>query len=746
VSTETRTRRARATERVGVGSVDQPRAVALAGLALLTAAFFSVLYHFVDVTGSPVVLVVEAGAVLGAATLLSRSLRVRVATAVSVGLLVVGLTVYVLSLPNQPPLVPLVTDALSLATGRSLLQVNNVQLWVLGVAPGPLFLTAYLGLRRRYVPATLVGGATLSFLVLTGDAGSVTALLGVVGGTVAVGVGDVDRRGDDLASAEALAVLLALMILVPAFVTVVPGGPSRTLSGPSGIQGGPTAGTVEASLVNADSQISAQGSISLSPEVRFRVESGREGYWQVASYDRYTGNGWVRTGGTSAYDGSRLDGPPGGGRTVTQEYTPVEDLGVLPAAWRPVEARGAAADAAQVTSEGGFAVDGQLAANETYTVRSRVVDPDAGTLRAAGDDYPAEVTERYTRLPSSTPDRVTDRTDRITANADNPYDTARVVERWLENNKNYSLAVERPSGDMADAFLFEMEAGYCTYFATAMVTMLRSQDVPARLAVGYTPGERVGADKWVVRGYNAHAWVQVYFPDVGWVRFDPTPAGPRQGAEQSRLDEARSDDRSDVDLGDTGGSEWTPTETATPAPLTPPPDDGPQPDATPAIPGLAERAPSGPGNAPAPTTPGVNATDDDGSAVGSGGGPGLPSREEATLLGIALFGLLVGVRRSSAARRVYRAVWLRYQPGRDPAADARRAFERLEVLLAQQYRPRRPGETPRQYLDAVDADERARRVAHIHERAQYAGTVTREEADEAVGLVDELVPRRPTAG
>lgn len=72
-----------------------------------------------------------------------------------------------------------------------------------------------------------------------------------------------------------------------------------------------------------------------------------------------------------------------------------------------------------------------------------------------------------------------------------------------------------------------MDAGYCTYYATTMVTMLRSQGVPARFVVGYTTGEQVGDDRYRVRGLNSHAWVQVYFPDVGWVRFDPTPAGPR---------------------------------------------------------------------------------------------------------------------------------------------------------------------------------------------------------------------------
>ncbi|MEF8853088.1 MAG: transglutaminaseTgpA domain-containing protein [Haloarculaceae archaeon] len=726
---------------VGLGAERSTRLVALAGVGLLVASYFSVLYHFIDVSpSSPLLLVVEAGLTLGLATYLSESLRARVAAAVAVGLLAVGLTLYVSSLPRWPPLVPLVADAFALATGRSLLQLINVDLWVLGIAPGPLFLTWYLGLRRRYVSATLVGGATLGYLVLSGNAGDITTLLGVVGAAIAVGVGDIDRRGDALAAAEPLAVLLAVMILLSGFASVVPGG-TGAASGLSGFQGGDRAETVEASLVDAGSQIGIQGNISLSPEVRFTVESDRPQYWRVDAFDRYTGSGWIRTGNYRGYAGGDLASPPGETRLLTQEYTVVDELGVMPAAWKPASMRGGPVGAARVSDEGGFDAAGSLEPGSNYTVESQVPLADATTLRSAGTDYPDRVRDRYTTIPSSTPDRVEARTDRITANADNPYDTARVIEQWLENNREYSLDVERPEGNVADAFLFEMDAGYCTYFATTMVTMLRSQDIPARFVVGYTTGQRVDRDEYVVRGYDAHAWVEVYFPDVGWVRFDPTPAGPRRAVEGESLAEARENNRTDVDTNETLDGEWTPTPTATPAPLTPPDENPSGPADGPVLtaPTVTE-PPQFSGNAPNVTVTGEGTTAAPGEAGESGGG-GIdwPTREEATLAGIAVFGIIVGIRRLGLAGRVYRAVWVRYQPRADPATDAERAFDRLEYLLEQRYRPRRPGETPRQYLAAIGADERARTVATIRERARYAGDVTREEADEAVSLVDDLV-------
>lgn len=99
-------------------------------------------------------------------------------------------------------------------------------------------------------------------------------------------------------------------------------------------------------------------------------------------------------------------------------------------------------------------------------------------LQTAGSDYPDSIQDDYTQVPDSTPGRVGERTERLTANADTPYQTSRVVEQYLESNKNYSLDVDRPRGNVADSFRFEMDAGYCTYYATAMVTMLRTQTTP----------------------------------------------------------------------------------------------------------------------------------------------------------------------------------------------------------------------------------------------------------------------------
>jgi transglutaminase-like putative cysteine protease len=344
------------------------------------------------------------------------------------------------------------------------------------------------------------------------------------------------------------------------------------------------------------------------------------------------------------------------------------------------------------------------------------------------------------------------RTARITANAENPYDTARVVERWLENNREYSLDVDRPRGDIADAFLFEMQAGYCTYYATTMVTMLRTQGVPARLAVGYTPGQRVAEDRRVVRGLDSHAWVEVYFPDQGWVRFDPTPAGPRQTAERQRIQQARQTNGTGVDTNESRDRTFTPTPTATPSPGDP---GGPGATPTP-TPSTPDRNTTANGTANGTTAPQLG----DGADIASPGGGGSeeddglprPTREQAALGLVVLLGAAAGIHRSGAGPRLYRELWLRYQPrSDDPGADVTRAFERLEYLAEKADAPRRPGETAREFARRVraggaEADERATRLATLHERARYGGGVTAGEADEAVALADDLVADRPRIG
>jgi len=758
---------------VGVDSGRDPlRALALVAAALVAASYLTVLYRVADVVGvSGQFALVVAGALL-AGIICGRALRTPIALALGAGLLALGVAWYAQSVPDGVRLLVnanrLTTDVVALLTGLSVLRVANAGTWAIAFVPAPTFLLWYFTVQRRYVLGAVCGGSALGLFVLTGDAGAPLTLVGVVGIAGLVGFGELDRRGGDLRQAEGVASVLAAMVVVSLLLSVVPGGAADPLL-PSGSGGG----TIEGNLLDTDEQVSVLGSVSLSPAVRFTVESDAPSYWRVGAYDRYTGGDWYRTGNVRPYRGT-LPAPPGESRTITQTYETEAALGVMPAAWRPTEVEGPMVDRTQVTPTGALRPAERLSAGTTYTVRSEVPDTTAADLQSAGGQYPEAVVERYTQLPASTPERVGQFTTQLTANANTPYEKARVIERWLENNKEYSLDVERPDGDVADAFLFDMESGYCVYYATTMTAMLRTQGIPARFVVGYTPGERVGENEWVVRGLDAHAWVEVYFPDEGWVRFDPTPSGPRESVEQNSLENARSSGQPNVDTSatSTGGAPRSGPSDAvggqntstTPEPFSadgaddvaggdPGGDAGVVTDSSPvtdtnetgAANGSSGLAPSGVGGVAESSESGASANDANASDEGSPEVP-IPSRERLLLGLVVLGGVVAGAHRSGAVERTYRTLWLRRQRRRDALTDAERAFSRLEYLLSRQYRERRPGETSRAYLAAIGADERARRVGEINERARYAGQVSDDEAAEAISLVDELVAERSRFG
>jgi len=724
------------------------RVGALAATTGLLLSFLLVLYDVVDTVGEPALFYPAVVVPLIAATVLARYVRVRVAAAIGAGLLAAGLAWHVAALEGIPGPLALLASNVELLTGRRVLEIREAGVWALGITPTPVFVTWYLALRREYVGAALAGGATLGYLILTGDAGTTVALLGVVSVAALVGFGDLDSTEWSAGTPDYVAMVLALMVVTPLLITIVPGGAATPVT----FVGNGGATTMEENIVSSGSDMRIVGSVSQSPDVRFTVTADRARYWQTGSYDRYTGDGWVRSGGESAYADGELREPPGGTEFLLQRVDVETPLRALPAAWRPVEVSTSVADRTRVTDSGGLQIDGTVEAGESYQVVSAVTDPTTQELIEAGTEYPDGIVDQYTQLPESTPDRVGEQTAQLLEGAETPYEKARIVEQWLRTNREYSLDVDRPDGNVADAFLFEMEAGYCTYYATTMATMLRTQGIPARVAVGYTAGEQVAPDRYAVRGLNSHAWVEVHFPEIGWVPFEPTPPDPRQDAEQAAVQSARAEGSETVDTEETAPEESGPGEITYPEEAERNGSDSPDID-TGLDPAITQVPGAEPGNAsdasdidPAfedvglggPTTDtGGNGSDID-EAAGGSGRPALPPHEQLALGAVALLGAVAGLRQSRVARRLSRAVQVRFQRRRDPATDVERAHDRLLLLLERRHRPRRDGETVRQYLDAVDAGPRARRVAELRERSRYAGDVSAAAADEAVSLVESI--------
>jgi transglutaminase-like putative cysteine protease len=712
------------------------RQPALLGVLLLSLSYLQVLFYVTDVVGGTALLLAEVAAVLVLGVLLAPRVDARKALLGSALVLVVGLTFYYYAIPeSQRALVDASTvtrDFLALLTGLSVFRLVEAQTWALTMLPAPLLGSWLLALRGRYDLSVFVGGTVLVLFVLTGDAGPTTTLVGVVGAALAVGLSELVPRNALSSQWDTVVLVLTVMVVLSASVSLVPGGAARPAFVTTGTP------SLESNLVDNADSVGVVGSIRLSPEVRFTIESDSQQYWKVGSYDRYTGDGWVRTGESSQYTG-QLDGPPGDSVRVEQTVTAETPLNSMPAAWKPVTVEGAVTRATQVTEQEGLRAATAIEAGESYTVTSEVARYSNSDLQGAGTDYPDEIEQRYLDLPDSTPDRVRERTDEVVADADTPYETAVAIERYLESNKEYSINVQRPQGNIADSFLFEMDAGYCTYYATTMVTMLRTQGVPARFVTGYTSGERVAEDRWVVRGLDAHAWVEVYFPDVGWVAFDPTPGGDRERAESQRLAEARQNDEEGVDTTESGPEEWTPTPTATPTERNDTQSNTTRNSTLGPFGG--ERTPGrGLQGGTAGTVGELGDFTPTGGARGESGGPRLPTREELGYGFAFLLGTVAATRRFGLDRRLYRFVWLRYQPRSEPVADVERAYDRLEAVLSKRYGSRRRGETVRDYLDRLSvSDERVATVGKLYERAHYGGRASEADADRAVGVADELV-------
>lgn len=174
--------------------------------------------------------------------------------------------------------------------------------------------------------------------------------------------------------------------------------------------------------------------------------------------------------------------------------------------------------------------DGNGTQNLTYSVVADLTYFDAAVLSAMRDlpplDPTAGVGAEYLEVaPAVDLARIQELTEGITADSLSRYDQALAIQTYLRNPDmfTYDTSVQPEGADTVSTFLDE-KSGYCVQFATAMVTMLRSIDVPARLAVGFLPGNRERDGAYVVYGGDAHAWPEVWFPNVGWVRFEPTPS------------------------------------------------------------------------------------------------------------------------------------------------------------------------------------------------------------------------------
>ena len=271
-----------------------------------------------------------------------------------------------------------------------------------------------------------------------------------------------------------------------------------------------------------------------------REETPPNYYWRTITYDTYTGRGWAVTLNASRDERPNtllLDALPSGYRLVKLDVQKMEDMPSLPwtgelvradqaihTAWRTLpDSRARSLDPLR-------GADLIAAASNVRTahIESTLPNFSVGQLRASSANYPDWVRAQYLNLPDELPQRVRDLAIELTANQPTAYDRAAVIEAYLRKFP-YTLNVPAPPADrdVADYFLFDLQKGYCDYYATAMVALARAAGMPARLVTGYASGVYVPPEAYYrVRESDAHSWVEIYFTGLGWVEFEPTANRP----------------------------------------------------------------------------------------------------------------------------------------------------------------------------------------------------------------------------
>ncbi|MGW6457959.1 transglutaminase TgpA family protein, partial [Streptomyces sp. NPDC055078] len=160
-----------------------------------------------------------------------------------------------------------------------------------------------------------------------------------------------------------------------------------------------------------------------------------------------------------------------------------------------------------------------------YTVSSLLVEPTAEML-ASAPPAPPDLQREYTKVPDVLPDVVRETAERVTRGADNDYERAVRLQDWFAVSGGFTYDTHVKSGTGVDAIarFLQQKEGFCIHFSFAMASMARTLGIPARVAVGFTPGSPGSNGGMSVTMRDAHAWPELYFEGAGWTRFEPTPS------------------------------------------------------------------------------------------------------------------------------------------------------------------------------------------------------------------------------
>ncbi len=276
-------------------------------------------------------------------------------------------------------------------------------------------------------------------------------------------------------------------------------------------------------------------------------------YWRVRIYDTYEDGKWF------ASAGKEIPFTPASGELVVYEPPAVSNIdfvfnwhskaaSILVTPGYPLWVSRASAFQASLPGVDSYDVLSwttlsPIQNGDQYQVKAALLAPTVKELRAAPESYPDWVVEHYLTLPDGLSREIRRIAEQLTGSYDNNYDKADAITNYLRTEIEYNLEVSPPPPgvDPVDWFLFTWKSGFCNYYASAEVLLLRAAGIPARMVVGYAPGDYQPDGSYLIRAKDAHAWPEVYFSGIGWIEFEPTtsqPIIPRPSGEELTPQEA----------------------------------------------------------------------------------------------------------------------------------------------------------------------------------------------------------------
>lgn len=473
-----------------------------------------------------------------------------------------------------------------------------------------------------------------------------------------------------------------------------------------------TQGPATADYYGGDS-LQLGGAIRLGDQTVFlvTVPQGRRYYWRSRVFDSYSGGRW-----TSAAD-TRLTDPEAPLNVENEDFiagarVPVQQtftMGLnasrlIYTAPQPLRVDLATRTDLRYIPDANLVGDDMLVSvirpmqvlyqGDTYQATSLMTSATADQLRTAGENYPQWVRDLYGSFVPSVTGRTIQLASEIVAqaNAQTPYDKAKAIETWLRANILYNETIPQPPAnqDPVDWVLFDLKQGYCNYYASAMIVMLRTMGIPARMAAGFAQGTWNSDEQaFVVEERDAHTWVEVYFPGYGWVEFEPTAAqAPLNRGDESVLPVPPPTDPPPT-------ATFTPTFTPTPPPTNTP---EPPPDGTAEV-----QVPPGTPTLTATVTPSMTASP---VIVPTEPPPVRPQPRDTTLsilpaLGIALLALFVIL--FLLGLTVFTYWWWEWR-GMKGLSPITRAYARLERYLRLVGIHLKPEQTPEERRKTIVRD------------------------------------------